>query len=441
MTPSLRRGPLSWQQESFLQRAMPFGAGEINIDFPVPDEVSDAELLHRLQSMADRQSALRIVDHDRDSVIYQDPLNVSLIHHECGSPDEVRDFIARSRHQDYPVTRGRPRWHMTLMRHRDHDGRPARTAFALFDHFIADRYSAALIRRELSTGLPARHDSDADVYDRWVDQQRTEFDPATDAGRTAGRFWRRHLDGTSPNRATPLPVFADQHPAQRRGIVWYSVHVPLPPGALHAACRAGRATPFVLTLASIAATTAEASQVDDITLRLITSGRTPRSSAVVGWLNTSIPVRLRHRELGSLSGALTAMRDTWRDVLPYQHTPWEYLTRTFFPAGAPPHTWLSGPRQLLVNFFPDVVDGLTEADYADGANESFQQHDVALYIVPLTSGGFMFRMHGDAADLHPVRARRFLHTLRDRFVAHIDTLGNGRVASEGSADRLMGERP
>ncbi|KUN04545.1 hypothetical protein AQI95_19575 [Streptomyces yokosukanensis] len=437
-TPVLRLSPLSWQQESLLLRPSPFGAGEIHTDFPVPDEVTDDELLRRAQRLADRESALRIVDHGPDGVVQQEPLQVRLHHHTCESPADVREFIARSRHQDFPHTPGEPRWRLTVIRHRDGGGRPARTAFALFDHFIADRVSVALVRRELSTGVPARPGDDAaDGYLAWVERQRAEFDPHTHQGLAAARFWRRHLDGVSPHQATPVPVFTDAPRGDTRGTAWYSVHVALPPGAVRQACRATAATPSVLVLSSIAATTASACGADDLTLRLITGGRTPGSATTIGWLNTCVPVRLRDRELGTLRGALAATRTAWQEILPYQHTPWEYLWRTCAPEGAPAHGWLAGHRQLVVNFFPDVVDGLTEADYADRTDD-FEQQYLALYVVPLADGGFMLRLIGDAGEVDPTAARRYLDALRDGLLAHVRESQSTDTARVGA---LAGSRP
>jgi hypothetical protein len=434
-TSVLRSGPLSWQQESLLLRPSTFGAGEIHTEFTVPPDVTDDELLKRAQRLADRESALRVIDYSLHGVTFQDALTVRLHSHECGSYEEAREFIARMRHQDYPRAAGEPVWRLTVLRHRDHEGRYVRTAVVLFDHFVVDRYSVDLVRRELSTGEPTRDAADdEDGYGAWVIRQRAEFDPDTHAGRAAARFWQRHLDGASPNQSTPVPVFTAAPSGGQRGTAWYSVRVPLEPGALRRACRAGRATPAVLALASITATTAAASGTDDLVLRLLTSGRTPRSAKAIGWLNTSVPLRLQHRELGTLQGALAAVRENWQATLPYQHTPWEYVWQTCAPAGSPTHGWLAGHRQLLVNFFPDAVGTLTEADFAERTDD-FQQHYLALYVVPLTSGDFMFRMIGDVDDVEPVAARRFLNALRDDFITHVRALDTTQAAIPFSAGR------
>ncbi|WP_410595593.1 condensation domain-containing protein [Amycolatopsis sp. lyj-23] len=411
-------------------RLAQFGAGEIHTDFQVPEEVTDAELVRRCQWLVSREAALHTLDHYVDGAFLDGTLRVEMTRHDCDSPEDVRRFISESRHHDFPRSAGEPRWRFWLVRHPDHAGRPVRSGLAIFDHFIADRRSAALARRELATGVPFRQPGSPGDYRDWIDSQRIEFNPGTHHGRAAAGFWRRHLDGGSPNEATPLPVYADAPTGQRRGTIWHSVHVPVDVEHLTRICRASGCTPFVLTMASIAATTAELSKSDDLTLRIVTSGRTPSSAATFGWLNSCVPIRLRHRELAALQGALAAAKQAWREVLPYQHTPWEYLWRTCAPDGAPEHGWLGGRRQLLVNYFPDTVDGLDESAFVDRVDPVLQQDYLALYIVPLSSGGFMFRLIGDADDVDPVLARRLLDTLRANFLSHARTMGKGVAHQE-----------
>src|SRR3954447_20337244 len=54
----LGHAPLSWQQESLVLKPSSSGAGEIHLDFPIPDDVTDTEFERRCQELVSREAAL-----------------------------------------------------------------------------------------------------------------------------------------------------------------------------------------------------------------------------------------------------------------------------------------------------------------------------------------------------------------------------------------------
>ncbi|MFI6344085.1 hypothetical protein [Streptomyces sp. NPDC050560] len=408
-------GPLSWQQETLVRSVPTCGRESMWTAFRLPAEVSDDEMLRRLERLVLREASLRIVSADLTGVGYAgiSPLPVRRV--RCAAADEVPAYVAA--HKSVPFDSGEPQWQLTVIEHPDGTGRPARTVLAVFDFLLVDMFSLALLRKELCTGVAPSRDRGAGMYREWVVRQRAEFDvDARDALAAARTFWDGHLGGASPSRRTPLPGVADAPPGQAGGTVWLSLPVPVSAAELRAAARRARATPYALTVASVVSTVA-AGSVDDITLRLISSGRTPRSAATFGRLATSTPIRLRSPGMGEFGVAMGAVRTAWQRVLPYQHTPWEYL-RTACAARGVTEWEAAGQRQLVVNFFPDPVGGIDAADFADKRADLRMTH-VELLVVPLESGGFMFRMLCDAGDLDVESVRRFLRALSDGFMAHV----------------------
>ena len=422
-SPVLSRGPLSWQQESIVRSASSCGRESLWTSFDIPSGVSNDELLSRIDRLVRREHSVRIVAADRNGVSYADAIPLPIRYARCARPDEVPDFVARHKHAQF--TEGEPKWQLTIIEHPDAAGRPARTALAVFDFLIADMFSLALLRRELCTGVGPSSDRGAGRYREWVLQQRAQFDvDAAGALSVAGEFWDGHLGGTSPSRWTPLPGVTDAAPGQVGGTVWLSVPVSVSAEDLRTAARRVGATPYALTVAAVAAGADE----EDITLRVINSGRTPRSAATFGWLATSTPIRLCRPGLREFDVAMAAVRTAWQRVLPHQHTPWEYL-RTACAARGVTEWAAAGRRQLVVNFFPDPVGGLDAADFADKRADLRMTH-VELLVVPLASGGFMFRMLCDSGDLNVESVRRFLHALADGFATHVRAATGNRRDKE-----------
>ncbi|GAA4238643.1 hypothetical protein GCM10022254_55430 [Actinomadura meridiana] len=425
-SPALASGPLSWQQESVVRSAATCGRECLWTAFEIPSDVSNDELISRLGRLVRREHSLRIVAVDPAGVGYADAIELPIRYARCSGPGGVPEFVARNKHVEFAS--GRPRWQLTIIDHRDPAGRPARSALAVFDFMIADMFSLALLRQELCTGVAPSAKRGAGRYREWVVRQRAEFDvDAVDAVSTARAFWDEHLGGASPSGSTPLPGVDDAAPDQVGGTVWLSVPVPMSAADLAAAARRAKATPYTLAVASVAATIATGTAEDDVTLRVINSGRVPDAAATFGRLATSTPIRLNRPGLAGFDVAVAEVRAAWRRVLPHQHTPWEYL-RTVC-AGRGVTEWeAAGQRQLVVNFFPAPADGLGAADFADKRADLRMTH-VELLVVPLVSGGFMFRMMCDSGDLDVESVRRFLHVLADGFTAHVRTVlsEDGRV--------------
>jgi hypothetical protein len=414
---STQRAPLSWQQETLLRRHNGFAGGELYISFRLPTHLTDEELGHRLDRMVQREVSMRIVDHDDSGVTYADELTTPIYQADCGKPDEVARFIAHSRHEDFPRDDGRLfKW--TLIRHLTEDGGAARTLLGLFDHFITDRIGANLIQKEILSGQEGNPRTGAGRYLEWQSRQRSEFPRIPGHATAASEFWRRHLNGTSPTAPMPLPVFTDTSDDDNGKIIILSERVPISPEELDAACRSSRTTPSVFFLATLVSLAARYSGFDDFTIRYMTTGRTPESASTFGWLNTCVPMRFRGQRLPIFANAVDVVRSAWKEVLPYQHTPYGYLSRLFASPGIPVVNEIAQRRQLVVNYFPDAVAGVTDADFDDQLRD-FRQDYLALYVVRLASGGFMFRMRGNAADVNPEALRRFLRQLCCEFIGHV----------------------
>ncbi|WP_128378552.1 condensation domain-containing protein [Streptomyces cavernae] len=413
------KGPLSWQQERALAREAQNGQGEAFVTtFAIPDTVTDDELGRRLIRMVDREPNLRAVDADAGGITYASSVDPPLRHEQCSEAQEIRTFISEQKH--IRLERGKsPLWNLTVVRHQTVDGRPVRTAIAVFDHLIADMGSAALLRRELCTGAEGAPGKGAGQYHAWVAEQRREFDPTADTD--ARRFWLSHLGGTFPTHATPLPGIADAEPGQGSGSICLSGHVPVSSAALRAACHKNRATPFILVLGAVAATAAQSSGADEITLQAVTSGRTARSAETFGCLNSSMPIRLRHPDLGNFDSAVSVASAAWQQVLPYQHTPWDYLWEVADVSDGAMRGWAACRRELIVNFMPAPVEGISEHDVADQRSDRIVEY-LSFEIFPLASGGFMFRMAFDPSDMEVESVRDLLQRVKNSFTDRVQAL-------------------
>ncbi|WP_327379040.1 condensation domain-containing protein (plasmid) [Streptomyces sp. NBC_01216] len=400
------------------QKSTRAGSRALSTRFAIPEHMTDTDLHAALHRMAQREPNLRAMSISLDGVEYANTAPVPITHVECDGEQSVRDFIAQSGRAEFG-TDGGPFWKIYVLHHRGEDGRSSRTACAVLDHLITDRASMALMRRELSASVVADPGKGAGRYRQWVVEQRERFADGAPRNSAAGQFWRSHLGDTSPKRPTPLEPFARRPRGRHSGKVWaISEHVPVSPHRLRAACRSARATPLVLHLASVAGTIAQASDTTDMTLRLQTAGRGPRSAEMFGFLANTVPIRLRHAALGSFDGAVAAARSAWGQILPHQDTPLGFLEKLFDPSDSSGTGALAGRGQLVVNCFPDTVEGITGVDYADRIID-FPQDFLHLFIVPLASGGFMFRLSCGEAELDIEDGRILLNQLKQQLVTNV----------------------
>ncbi|MER5431219.1 condensation domain-containing protein [Streptomyces sp. NPDC002588] len=423
---ALSRAPLSWQQESLLKRKLGSYRRPVETHFTIPDALTDDELLYRVRRLMQRETGLRVVDFDLEGVSVADRVVPVVRRTQCDGPQSLWEFITQSRSQKFVWDTGRPLWNLTIVNHQDENGRPSRTAQLLFDHLIADRAAAALARHELETGVEGNPGKGAGGYLDWVRRQHVEFSREQPRLGEASEFWNRYLDGVSPDCAAPLRVF-NSPIAQPKGseAILLSVRVPVTTDRLRAACRASRTTPAVFLLATVAALVADTSHIDDLIVHMYTSGRTPTSSDVLGWLSTLIPIRLHHPGLADFHTAVATARTAWLKALPFQHTPKPYFKALFPDAGSAEGSVVSGPRHLRVNLFRDASDNVSDADFAD-KREPVPTDTIGLWVAPLATGGFMFRMSGNTSDVDIELLRSFLEQLRDRFVGYIDDAASGR---------------
>ncbi|MFJ6076594.1 condensation domain-containing protein [Streptomyces sp. NPDC093065] len=417
---------LSWQQESLLTHLQQVmlekkvnrpGSVIVSTTFDVPDHVTDTDLHTILHRITEREPSLRATSINMDGVEYAHTISAPVTHTECDDEQSARDFIARSKRIEFD-TDGTLHWNIQILHYQGEDGNDHRTALAVFDHLITDRVSMALMVQELCTGREANPLKGAGKYRDWVSEQRAKFTDITQANSESQRFWYQHFGDTSPERAIPLAPFVtrprDQH-SEKGWII--SEHVPVSSPRLTLACKCARATPLVLHLASVTSTLAEVSDTTDLTLRLQTAGRGPGSAEVSGFLTNTIPLRLQHAALGSFDGALAAARHSWRQILPRQDTPLGFLEKLF--TGNSGTGRLAGRGQMVLNCFPDMVQGISESDYADQLTEAPQDF-LELFIIPVATGGFMFRLICGAAELDIEDGRMFLRHLKEAFISNVE---------------------
>src|SRR4051812_24042112 len=154
----LRRGALSWQQESFLLQRSRHGStvvpGEVvSATVGVSSEVGEDELVRRLHRLAEREVSLQAVEHDERGVTYAENLPLPITFARCATAADAAALIARSKKWECAPTRG-PRWRAVVVSHPGEEGGPVRSVLLQVDHLVTDRHSLDLLCRELSTGEP-----------------------------------------------------------------------------------------------------------------------------------------------------------------------------------------------------------------------------------------------------------------------------------------------
>ncbi|WP_236796482.1 condensation domain-containing protein [Amycolatopsis sp. GM8] len=417
----MTRIPLSWQQESFL--GVPDRVGEpeaIPEQFTVPAGVTADEVLARLTRIVAEEPSLRIVSVSLSGVTIADQVPLPVTRCVVSDAEEIADVVARHKETVLPRD-GRPLWRVLLIEH----GTAVRV-FVQFDHLIADRLTLGQFRAELCTGIRPPAGRGGGGYLDWVTTQRTEFSADRRASSAAAEFWRRHLDGTSPHRAPRMPLTYNETDGQRQpGTALLAAYMPIPADKVAQACKSVRATPLSLVLASTAATLARMGGEEDLTLKVLTAGRRPRSAAVYGWLNSVVPLRLRDPGLASFTRALDVTRTAWREVLPRQHTPWEFIWRMCEP-GAPSGTgWVAGAGQLIVNMFPDALTGLDPRTYPDKFLPGARRDCADLEVSSFGADGYLMRLICDTAWGAPHEMRSLIDAIRDDFMANVRSILSG----------------
>lgn len=411
---SVTRGALSWQQAGRLRRDAERGERIPNVSTLVrlPAGMTPADLRRRLSEIVRREEVLRITDVPDGGdgyVSYSPAIEPPLRYEQADSAGQMTDITARL--SRCPLARhGGPLWRATVIEHPDDSGQTMRTLCAAFDHLVTDGRSLQLFGDELTGADASRTGRQHGRYQDWVMWQRQRF-PWNAAGeRTAAReFWRRHLDGTPADRDTELP-FCSSPAAPLSGTVYTMHHdPPISARLVRLAARKLRATPFLLMVAGVAAAAGMDTRMDDLTLRITTSGRPAEYLDTHGWFSDCVPMRLRHTSLHDPWHALRAARSSWLEIFEYQTTPWDYVRAVSALPGHP----AARPVQIGINFIPYEAAAITVDDIADGTGAG----DVAglqMSIAPGRQAAYHLACQFDPARFMPPDVRAFLGLLDAR---------------------------
>ncbi|MEV6827083.1 hypothetical protein [Amycolatopsis sp. NPDC051102] len=350
--PGIRDG-LSWQQRwtsTLLQRD---GEGPDELDarevrFRVPDEMSDEVLRSRLDELIACEHSLQITyleDRPDGHLEFAPGIDAPWEQNEADSFSQLPGLP-----QSFQRQSGTPLWHAMLTRHPDEQGKVVRTLSTSFDYHISDGTSARLFR-DVLLGSKAVCQLAGGGYPEWLSWQRATFpENAYRQDNEANTFWRRYLEGITPDTPPAFP-FARRTGGRLSGTTTSILSVlPVPLRTLRATSGRLRSSPFILLLAAIVCGIARAGSVTDTVLRTNVVGRRPENRRTLGAIADILPVRVRHNALADPHKALEAATASWLDVLPWYTTPWEYSMQLCGEPDPAKRT-LSHP-QVLFNFIP-----------------------------------------------------------------------------------------
>lgn len=415
------RGPVSWQQMARLQdEAAHGGYDSIWNMFEIPPQLQADQVLSRLAGIISRERALRIVESGRRGtqdgwVRYLDAIEPPVAQLACTSRADAVE-TARQLAIERFMRDGQPAWRFGLLSYPADCGRTALLGCVALDHFVSDGRSMHLLQLELAglgeTGTGKRHGN----YREWVSGQRSRFpfyETRTDTA--AQRFWRSHLDGTSADRQTVLPFSTIPEPAAPAQIRSLNFGQPLSIESIRREAARRGVTPFLLVLAAVTATVAQTSSADDITLRLISSGRVHRYLDNQGWFADSLPIRLCDARLTDFDRALAAVHQRWSQMLQFHDTPLGYIRAACAPI-RPPVDEQPERRQLVVNFVPHEIGGM----YPESVEENTADGDIdGLHLILLADQAGRCRLGAMFSPAHFATAgvRSFVADLTARLVA------------------------
>jgi hypothetical protein len=330
------RQDLSWRQLSVLRHEFERDARSPNSAtvFGLPGLQSE-ELMTRLSELVSQQDSLRVTGlsgRDGGSVTYAGHLAPAVRNVTADSVGEARSVAARLVARPFARDSG-PLWELCIIEHPDPDGRPYRTACAVFDQLITDGRSLFVFQQALLAD-GGRRAAQSGCFRDWVRWQRRRFSVDRAAAAIPEReFWLRYLDGTPPERPVRLPFWSDGPLSGVAEII--RQELPADTATLAAVARRLRVTPFSLFLAAVASAISSVSGADDITLIVHVTGRRPGYLDTLGPFGEALPIRLRHAALADRRAALAAARDAWISTLPFQATPWDYIRTVCTNANAP----------------------------------------------------------------------------------------------------------
>ncbi|MCB5178240.1 condensation domain-containing protein [Streptomyces antimicrobicus] len=352
-TASGREGPLSWQQEGRLRRAVLRG-GERPLNLvtalPLGEDLTDEEIRRRLELITARQDAMRIVELSLDEgrLFYADEIELPLASADLASPDELNAFVRQNERTPFDGS-GAPLWNATLVTLPDGSDGPARYLVVGMDHLITDGLSQQAVTDLLLAPMPGAEVPSGSHHD-WVRWQRETFpDPAEGIG-PSHEFWAARLKDTTPDQALKVP-FCIAPEGEPSGRVWSLRRpAPVPASRLKRAAAKLRTTPFVLVLGAVASTAVAMGAEPDVTFRVNMTGRPMAHLDTLGCFSDNMPVRLSGPDLSAPLTAVRHARETWMSLVPHQTTPWDYLLQAF--GGPGDDTLTRRPAQWLVNYMP-----------------------------------------------------------------------------------------
>ncbi|NUP77549.1 MAG: hypothetical protein HOV96_08370, partial [Nonomuraea sp.] len=189
-------------------------------------------------------------------------------------------------------------------------------------HIVADGWSIGLLLQELATALTGHRPADRpDGTDEPVDLALREAAAVPD-GDAAG-FWARVLAGAE---ASGLPERVDAAPEQACA----TVTEPLPaslPARVRAFARAARTTEHGVYLAALAAACHRMTGRDDVVIGVPHARRdSPRTQRSVGFLVTSLPVRVAWTGEPSLTELTRLTTAALREATAHGEVPYDLMT-------------------------------------------------------------------------------------------------------------------
>jgi hypothetical protein len=308
--------------------ALGIGTRNAGVTFPLPPDEPMARLRERLAGMVERQDVLRITDLPPGGdgpLTYADAIDLPLITARADSADQVRALLAELRTRQFAHHSG-PLWMVVVIDYPDGSGVARRTACAVLDHHVADCISSLLLQDGVCGRGAHPPVTRRGTYQEWVRWQLEQYpmDNPAELATPARDFWRRYFDGGAPNRATALPFCVPDAPLSGLEHVMYR-DLPTPTAALHRAAGVLACSPLMLVLASMAAAVGELTSEDDLTMRYLAHGRTPRVVDTLGWFSDYVPLRIRTSSLADPRQALRAAVTAWLALVEHEVTPWGYI--------------------------------------------------------------------------------------------------------------------
>ncbi|MFI6497348.1 amino acid adenylation domain-containing protein [Nonomuraea typhae] len=334
---------------------------------------------------------------------------------------EVQERVRAAVAKPYDMEK-EPPWGVWLFRVAD--GVPL--LLFVLHHVLADQWSFQVLARDLHVayrarraGGPPRWESGAAQYGEYAHWQRERLGAKEDAGSLTAReiaHWRQDLDGL-PERIT-LPA---DRPGGDAGDEGADVRFVLPPAAaaaLRTLARQGKASPFMVLQAAVAALLHRLGAGDDVPLGVAVSGRDePRWDDLIGLLVNSTVLRVDLSGRPALRELLARVRERGLRAYGHHGIPFDRLVDGLNPARSPGHN--------------PLFQVMTVYEKADG--RGLPLDDLHGEVIPIPAGTakfdltFAFVDHGGNGPLEGVlnvAAARFspaaARTLADRLVRLVE---------------------